>query len=359
MKRKLLAAVALAAAGWLAFGGWTLARRAPRVAPSAGEARGAWHVHTTRSDGRGTIDEVVRAARAAGLQFIVVADHNVVTPSEAGYRDGVLVVEATEISSVLGHVVALGLPGPPGAAEKADPLGRIAAAGGAAVLAHPFHPRRPFTGWEQGGWRGIEVVSNDSFWYQALSERALTRIVPAALALPFDSAQTVLWISRWPAVELARYDADVADAAASGGGPPALFCSADAHGYPGYRAAFEAFSMHLPVTLTGDAAVDTRAVVDALLDGRAVCVFDGVAPARAVRFGPAGRALELSLEVPARVAARFRLLRDGREVEAASISGNGPARLRFCAEGCAPGAYRLEGVVGDRAWIFTNPLALK
>jgi hypothetical protein len=360
MRRKLAVAIAIAAAAWLAFGGWTLARRAARPAPSPGEARGAWHVHTTRSDGLGSLDEVVGAARQAGLQFVVVADHNVLTPSEAGYRDGVLVVEATEISSAFGHVVAIGLPDAPGEAEKADPLGRIAAAGGAAVLAHPLHPLRPFTGWGRGAWRGFEVVSNDAAWYQDLRDRTAGRILLAALAFPFDRAQAVLWLSRPPEAELARFDAEAAAAVSSSGSPPALLCSADAHGYPSYRAAFEAFSMHVPVALSGDAAVDTRAVLGALLDGRAVCVFDGVAPAGPVRLAPAeGGGLELTLDGPAPGGARIRLLRDGREVEAASLSPGRPNHVRFCDAACPRGIYRAEGTVDGRPWIFTNPVTLK
>jgi hypothetical protein len=351
----LLAAIAILAAGWLGFGGWTLARRAPRTAPVPGEVRGAWHVHTTHSDGTGSIDEVVRAARAAGLQFVVVCDHNVLTPAEAGYRDGVLVIEATEISSVYGHVVAVGLPDAPGAVEKGDPLGRIAAAGGAAVLAHPLHPRRPFTGWGR-----FEVVSNDSFWAEAVRDRALGKAFPAALAFPFDAAQTVLWISRPPIDELSRFDAEVAAAHAGGGAAPALLCSADAHGYPSYRAAFEAFSMHLPGTLTGDAAADTRAVLEALLGGRAACVYDGVAPASSVRVERvASGAVEVSLDTPRRDGARIRLLRDGRPLEDRALPAQGPALLRFCAEGCSPGSYRLEGTVDGRPWLFTNPVAVE
>jgi hypothetical protein len=360
MRRKLAVALTLAAAAWLAFGGWTLARRAARPPPSPGEARGAWHVHTIRSDGRGSLDEVVAAARQAGLQFVVVADHNVLTPSEAGYRDGVLVVEATEISSAFGHVVAIGLPDAPGAAEKADPLGRIAAEGAAAVLAHPLHPRRPFTGWGRGPWRGFEVVSNDAAWHQDLHDRAIGRILLAALAFPFDRAQAVLWLSRPPEAELARFDAEAAAAVSSTGSPPAFFCSADAHGYPSYRAAFEAFSMHVPVALSGDAAADTRAVLGALLDRRAVCVFDGVAPAGPVRLTPAeGGGLDLTLEGPAPRGARVRLLRDGSEAEAGPLSPGWPNRVHFCTAGCPRGIYRAEATVDGRPWIFTNPVTVK
>jgi hypothetical protein len=359
MRRKLLALVVPLAA-WLAFGAWTLARRAPRGAPTPGEIRGAWHVHTLRSDGLGSLDEVVRAARDAGLQFVVIADHNVLTPSEAGYRDGVLVVEATEISSVFGHVVAVGIPAAPGEPAKGDPLGRTAQAGGLAVIAHPLHPRRPFTGWGTGPWRGFEVVSDDSFWYQALQARAMGRILLGALALPFDSAQTVLWISRSPVEELARFDAEVAAARAAGEPPRVLLCSADAHGYPSYRAAFEAFSMHLPIRLGGDAPADSRAVLAALLDGRAFCVYDGVAPAGRVRLeAAAGGALELSVETPRRAGRAFRLLRDGREVESRVLSADGPVRVPFCVSGCGPGTYRVEGTLDGRPWIFTNPVTFE
>lgn len=360
MRRKLLALVVLLLAAWLAFGVWTLARRAPRRAPPPGEVRGAWHVHTTHSDGLGSIDEVVRAARTAGLQFVVVSDHNALTPVEGGYRDGVLVVEASEISSTFGHVVAVGLPAAPGEPEKVDPLGRTAQEGGLAVIAHPLHPRRPFTGWGTGPWRGLEVVSDDSFWYQAIQDRAVGRVLLAALALPFDSAQTVLWISRSPAEELARFDAEGAAARVAGEPARVLLCSADAHGYPSYRAAFEAFSMHVPVRLGGDAALDSRAVLAALLDGRAFCVYDGVAPAGAVRLGAAaGGTLELSMEAPPGAGQAFRLLRDGREVEARFRSADGPARISFCATGCGPGTYRVEGTLDGRPWIFTNPVTFE
>ena len=75
----------------------TAPRGCPRRPPPAGgaaELRGAYHVHTTASDGRGTLAEVARAAREAGLHFIVVTDHNLRVPDRPEYLDGVLVVPA-------------------------------------------------------------------------------------------------------------------------------------------------------------------------------------------------------------------------------------------------------------------------
>ena len=73
--------------------------------------RGALHVHTIRSDGSGSVDDVAAAAGRAGLQFVVFSDHGdgrrpVLAPS---YRHGVLCIDAVEISSAGGHILAIGL----------------------------------------------------------------------------------------------------------------------------------------------------------------------------------------------------------------------------------------------------------
>jgi len=380
VKRVLLYALGLLAAAWVFYGGAVRTGRADRISLPAGEIRGAWHVHTTRSDGLGTIDEVVKSARAAGLQFVVVADHNVLTPDDAGYRDGVLVVQATEVSTEFGHVVALGVPRALTDEERrGDPLRAIAALGGEAIVAHPFHPRRAFTGWDAGAWRGIEVVSNDQTWHQALADRAVGTIAVGLLRLPWDPPQGILTLVGAPRRELERFDEALRGAPARGGRPPrVLFCSADAHGYPSYRAAFEAFSMHLPMELSGDAGRDGPAVIRALLDGRAACVFDGVAHASGVRLeraGPGRVVLSLDavfgtdLEVFARrvvhgaQAPRVILSRNGAgagETPAALVDGRNAVDLGgLCgAGGCGPGLYRAEVLLGTRPWILTNPVEL-
>ncbi|WP_242345220.1 PHP domain-containing protein [Anaeromyxobacter terrae] len=364
MKRIVLAAVVLLLAGYAGFGAMSLRERALRRsaavhADAAREGlRGAYHVHTTASDGRGTLAEVITAVRDAGLDFVVVTDHNVRAPERAEYVDGVLVVPATEVSTPYGHVVALGVPRALTREERdRDPLGAIAALGGQAVLAHPFHPRRPFTGWGRGPWRGFEVVSNDTSWYRVVTDRAAGKVVRAAAALPFDGAGAVLALSEDPSDELARFDSEER-AARARGEARVLLCSADAHGYPGYRAAFEAFSMRVPVRRTGDAEADARAVTAALLDGSAACVFDGVAPAGRVRLArPDAGTLALSLGAPPDPRARFTLLRDGRPAGALAPDADGAAFR--CGGPCPPGDYRVEARIDGRPWIFTNPLRIE
>jgi hypothetical protein len=364
-RRRWLAALGLALLGWL---GWGLAvarsGRAPRPPPPAGELRGAWHVHTTRSDGRGTLEEVLRAARAAGLQFVVVTDHNVLAPADAGWHDGILVVEASEASTRFGHVVAVGVPRALTREEcDREPLDVIAALGGEAVLSHPFQPRRPWSGWERGPWRGIEVVSNDTAWGEIMVGRGWGRLLPGLAALPLDAARTVIGLVPSTAREEAVLEGGLRTSGArarrpdgSPAPPRVLLCSADAHGYPSYRAAFEAFSMHVPVTPTGDAAADGKAVLAALLDGRATCVFDGVAPAARVRLSPDGDALRLTADASFDGAEAV-LWRGG--VVVASGRGQGSSVRFDCAGGCGAGTYRAVATRGGRPWLFTNPVVIE
>jgi hypothetical protein len=347
------AAVLLGAllAAWVATGLHTRSRRAGRPGPPPGEMRGAWHVHTTRSDGRGDVAEVVHAAREAGLQFVVVADHNVLTPEDAGWRDGVLVLPATEISAPYGHVVGVGLPRELTKEERQkDALGTIAALGGRSVLAHPFHPGRPFTRWSRDDWAGMEVVSNDSFWGLVQRDQAWWRAALALLRLPWDQGKAMLGFYQDPARELARFDAAAARRKV------VLLCASDAHGWPTYRAAFEAFSMHVPVAPTGDGPADVAAVQQALLDGRATCVLDARGPVSGVRLSlsPSGDRFDLQATVPPKARVAWHLLRDGAPVATLAATPGGWSFA--CGGPCPRGAWRVEGRIDGAAWIFTNPV---
>jgi hypothetical protein len=364
VKRLLVLLAAALLVAYAAFAVHVARGRAARegAGASAPELRGAWHVHTTASDGLAPLEEVAAAARAAGLDFVVVTDHNLRVPDRARRIDGVLVIPATEASTRLGHVVAIGVPRPLTREERdGDPLAAIRALGGEAVLAHPLHPRRPFRGWGGGAWRGMEVVSNDTSWGRVVADRDVSRVVVAALELPWDGPRAVLTLGDDPADELARFDAELRSARAAGearSAARALFCSHDAHGYPSYRAAFEAFSMHVPLAPTDDDEADAAAISAALLDGRAACVFDGVARAAGVRLEGGRDGLALALRSAALGNARWTVVRDGAPVSVEETASPDGVRLS-CAGGCLPGDYRVEGWLEGQPWIFTNPVRIE
>jgi predicted metal-dependent phosphoesterase TrpH len=49
------------------------------------EAVGNMHMHTYYSDGEAWHDEIAEAAIAAGLDFVIVTDHNVLVKGVEGY----------------------------------------------------------------------------------------------------------------------------------------------------------------------------------------------------------------------------------------------------------------------------------
>src|SRR6187551_2985043 len=97
---RLVALMLLMVAGGLA---WLLPPKARAVedGPTARAVRGAVHVHTSRSDGTGTVDDVARAAALAGLSFVVITDHGdgARAPEAPSYRHGVLCIDSVEVST--------------------------------------------------------------------------------------------------------------------------------------------------------------------------------------------------------------------------------------------------------------------
>ena len=103
------------------------------------------HIHSTYStDSTASPRDIVKKARAIGLDAISVADHNtikgsMVTIEEAKDFKDFVVVPGMEISSSKGHIVALGINEDvePGLSPE-DTVENIRALGGIAVAAHPF-----------------------------------------------------------------------------------------------------------------------------------------------------------------------------------------------------------------------------
>ncbi|WP_224370894.1 PHP domain-containing protein [Hyalangium versicolor] len=235
--------------------------------------RGAFHVHTTRSDGHGTVEEVAAAARAAGLQFVVLTDHNDFAPREPAFINGVLMVPAVEISTPSGHLVAFGMQTPlDGARARQEGVRAVEAAGGVSVLAHPVQKKNPWKdpeGARQA--RGFELYSADSLFREALRS-PFSRLIPAAGAYFSNPLHGVmLLVTPQPAseerlLELTRER------------PRLALCSHDAHGWPRYEDVFRSLAMYLPpAALPEPLSTDPRAaeaqVFRALASGQALCAF--------------------------------------------------------------------------------------
>jgi len=339
-------------AGWFSLAASFAAYPLPGAAPASGmkQVRGAWHVHSTASDGRGTAGQIAAAAREAGLGFVVFTDHNPTFLPPPRYEQGVLLLFGSELSYNVGHLAQLGAPVLPPAEPGDRPAQRVRDRGGMAILAHPVQPKRPWTDWAEASASasGLELYSADSMFRDA-QRSPVSLLVPAvgallarpphafmAVALPQEETQARL-------LELARLR------------PRAALCAHDAHGLPFYRDEFEALAMVLPagMQLPAEAAAAARTVQQVLEAGEAYCAFtalggadgfalEGLGPGRTV--APGGRvAVRLPGELPERVRLQVRgearLLEDGRTVEA---TGPGAFTVEAWAE--APGLW------GGRAW---------
>ncbi len=367
------------------------AARTLAVDADAPLVRGAFHVHTEQSDGTGTTDEVAAAAARAGLRFVVLTDHGDGTraPARPQYRQGVLMIDAVEVSTVGGHVIALGIPASPYplGGEPRDVIDDIERLGGFSVAAHPDSPK-PELRWLEwvAPFGGLEWVNGDSEWRDE-SAWSLARVLltypgrkAASIAAMLDRPETTL--SRWDALTRRRRVVALAGADAHarlglrGTGEPEDTTGARAPSLPlpSYEQTFRAFSITVPgVIMSGDAAADGKAVVDAIRLGHVYSVIDAIAGPAAMTFTartpsqsaaptaqggdavPITGAVAMRVDVQAEPDARIELLKDGSRVAMAE----GARLLHVTGE---PGVYRVEvflpGAPGTPPvpWILSNPI---
>jgi len=345
-------------------------------APADGFRRvvGVVHVHTTLSDGAASPAQVIEAARAAGLDFLAITDHNNLDAKAVeGRHQGVLVLVGTEISTNAGHLLGLGLPDPPFrfSGDVDDALGDVRDLGGVAFAAHPLSPREDFrwTGWDRPGAWGLELVNGDSQWREA----GWSRLLGALLLYPFNHEYALLSSLTPPTELLSRWDRVLAER------PAPAIVGADAHGrlpltrrwalrIPGYAEVFSVARNH--VLLNGpwgrEPAADARRLVEALGAGRCYMALDGLAPGDGFSFVAenAGGRWTMGDAAPAELPLRFRaggrvpgstriaLLRDGRPV----AEGVGSLDATFG----EPGVYRVEARLPGwpLPWILSNPIAV-
>ena len=389
MRPVLLAAAALAAAFLLL--GLPLPRRPLALsAPGAAApvARGSFHIHTNRSDGSGSPDDVAAAAARAGLTFIVLTDHGDGTrkPDPPQYRSGVLVIDAVELSTQAGHYIAIGLPQAPYPlrGEARDVVEDVRRLGGFGIVAHPdsAKPALRWHDWE-AGFDGMEWLNADTEWRDEQHwhlARALARYAfrPAeTLASLLDRPDTTL--ARWDSLTTRRPVVAVAGADAHA---RAGWMDDDANGYrrgwflriPSYKASFSTFAMRVRLErpLSTDAAADAARIIDALKRGAVYSAVDAIASPADLDFfatgggGRTGQGERVNQPAdPVALTARTNatggemvIRKDGR------VLARGP-QPELTVETTGEGTYRVEvylaGGPGEPPipWIVSNPIYVR
>lgn len=305
---------------------------------------GAYHVHSTRSDGAEGTASIARAARQAGLAFLIVTDHGDGTrpPDPPAYIDSVLCIDGVEISTNGGHYVALDMPAAPyplggDAATVVEDVGRL---GGFGIAAHPDSLKRElaWTDW-QAPIDGIEWLSVDSEW----RDEPKPRLARALLDYFVRPAPAMASILDRPVVTLRRWDTLIKDR------PVVALAAVDAHGGvrsreegsaplgvgPSYETSFRTIGNRvlLERPFSGDAAADARLLMAAIRAGRVYSVVDAIASPALFDFGSPSPQWSLP-----------------REARIQQVPAGDSIRYEVHVEG-APGTPPVP-------WVLTNPLVL-
>lgn len=334
------------------------------------------HLHSTHSDGTGTVRQIARAASRADVDVVMLTDHDTLAArrlGEEGWYGDALVLAGEEISPLgRDHYLAFGLD----EHVRHRGLGACAVcravrdAGGFGFAAHPFSQGSerfkragiPF------GALGCDALHGIELWSFVNDTGERIRGIPGLLR--FLAAPG--WVLEHPPERNIRgWDKLCRErrVVAIGG--------LDAHQFGirigpvvplrlmSYRRSFRFIRTHVLCTEppARELERDRALVFDALREGRCYIAADSVAPARGFRFeaddvpmggeAPAGRR---TLHVRLPLTARVRLLRDGQEL--ATTEGTS-----LDVEVEEPGVYRVEALRRakrrERTWILSNPVYLR
>jgi hypothetical protein len=134
------------------------------------------HIHSTYSDGSGSVAEIAAAAASSGISYVLITDHETLDAlPEEGFHNGIAVLVGVELNGKCCHYLALGLSRIPpfNEAEPQQVIDAVRCKGGLGFIAHPFERGTPYidsgvsfpwTSWPVFGFTGIEIWNYSSHW---------------------------------------------------------------------------------------------------------------------------------------------------------------------------------------------------
>jgi hypothetical protein len=350
------------------------------------EVAGNIHIHTLYSDGAKWHAGIAEDAIEAGLDFIVVTDHNVwVSGIEGYYSNGtgkVLLLTGEEIHDVrrkpqANHFLAYGTERElaPFASDPQELIDETRASGGHGFLAHPFDPEAPNFNEGSLGWRDwhVEGYAGLEIWNYMSSFKGHLTSWPKTIRAAFRPER---YVDGPQEATLQKWDQLLAE-----GRRVAAIGSSDAHGltyhlgpfsrvvFP-YTFLFRAVNMHLLIReeLIGDLEHDKTVLLQALGSGNGWVGYDLPQSTSGFRFSAQSRSRGImgdevkldsgaTLQVKAPAKCRIRLIHNGALV----VEAENETQLTHIP--IEAGAYRVECHFEyqgkERGWIYSNPVYLR
>lgn len=345
------------------------------------------HMHTTYSDGTGSHKDIAMAALKAGLDAVIVTDHNVLVNGLEGYhkeqKRRMLLLIGEEIHDQArqpqkSHLLVFNA-----RRELAnfaeDPqalVDNVRRAGGLSFIAHPYDPACPpikeddisWVDWQVQGFTGLEL-------WNSLSELKIQgkTLFHVLFYVFFPS----LLNHEPPSQHLQRWDELLGS-----GKKVVAIGGADAHElhvsagplrrtiFP-YEFHFRGITTHLltPTVLTGDLEADKKMIYEAFSAGHCFIGYDLPGSTRGFNFTAQGRETTalmgdeisplggVTFKIKLPQIAECRLIKDGKLIK---TWGNRETYTHITTE---PGVYRVEiyrQYLGlRRGWIFSNPIYVR
>ena len=330
------------------------------------EVVGTYHMHSKYSDGRKDVEQIIKIAAQASLDFIILTDHgkpNYKCLQSQGWKEGVLVLAGSELSVSRGHLVALAFNRPSlSFSQNAEQAAKeIRSLKGFSIIAHPYSKVK----WSWGKsvpYRGLEIISGDS-----MLKKNFFSSLPYLPALVLKPEYALIKMIDYPHQNLKKWDELNNHHSIYG------YFSVDAHLL--YKPLFSLLRLHLILEkpLPSDFLTAQKQVFNTLKKGKFYNAIDAVAEAKGFRFwarkgekvSPMGKTLLLDSPVTLLIRAPFpfavetHLIHNGKTVLRSPKS-----RVSFKAE--QKGIYRVEVYLKEKSplykkvpWIISNPIFLR
>ncbi|HEY3227346.1 MAG TPA: CehA/McbA family metallohydrolase [Planctomycetota bacterium] len=341
--------------------------------------RGAIHCHTDYSDGTGSVEEVMKAANEAGLDFVMMTDHDTMKPRDDGHEKwhgSTLLIIGTEITPPTNHYIVFGDEKLKNAdriklMKPQEVIDEIARQGWFGFIAHPDHvgtrrfeiPSYRWEDWNVSGYTGFGLWDLMTDWQSQLDRDDATMEVYTDFATALTGPRNET-IARWD--ELCRKHKVVGIGEIDNHALKKEYNGQTLTVFP-YEVAFKTITNHvlLKVPLDKDASKAKRQILGAVKSGNLYVSFDywddpteftfeienGVSTAlmgEEITLG--AERTELAVTLPEE--ALINVFLNGESIHEEE---NNEVLLDIG----EPGVYRVEAMRDNLTWILSNPIWVK